>query len=107
MRHLPGQIEPVGVVAQGLVCAAGSGLPALAAVLRAGGSALSPNDFTVEHLPSWIGRMPGLEQVLLPDDLQARDCRATRLAWMGLQADGFLAAAPSIVTAPNAINCCK
>ena len=93
MRHLPGQIEPVGVVAQGLVCAAGSGLPALAAVLRAGGSALSPNDFTVEHLPSWIGRMPALEQVLLPDDLQAWDCRATRLAWMGLQADGFLAAA--------------
>ena len=51
------------------------------------------NDFTPESLPCFIGRMSGLEALALPPDLQAWDCRATRVAWAGLQADGFMAAA--------------
>ncbi len=89
MSEQPARIEPVAVVAQGLACAAGSGLEALAGLLRRGGSALLPNDFTTLPLPCHIGRVAGLEQAALPAHLADWDCRATRLAWMGLQADGF------------------
>ncbi len=89
----PARIAPVAVTAQGLVCAAGSGLPALAQVLRDGRSALSRNHFTHVPLDTWIGRVDGIEASPLPQSLAAWDCRATRLAWMGLQADGFAAAA--------------
>jgi 3-oxoacyl-[acyl-carrier-protein] synthase-1 len=87
------RIEPVAVAAMGLACAAGPGLPALALALREGRSALRHNDFTRVPLDTWIGRVEGLESLPLPPALATWDCRATRLAWMGLQADGFAAAA--------------
>ena len=93
----PARIEPVSVAAQGLACAAGRGLPALAAALQTGRSALVPNDVTRVPLATWIGRVPGIEQPSLPAALAAWDCRATRLAWAGLQADGFAAAAAAAV----------
>ena len=89
MNEHPARIAPVAVVAQGLACAAGIGLEALAGLLRRGGSALLPNDFTTLPLPCHIGRVAGLEQAALPAHLADWDCRATRLTWMGLQADGF------------------
>ena len=86
-------ILPVTLTAHGLACATGVGLGTLAAVLRAGGRALTPLVRTDEDartpLPTWVGRVPGVEAVVLPARLQAWDCRVTRLAWMGLQADGF------------------
>lgn len=93
----PARIAPVAVTALGLVCAAGGGLPALAQALRDGRSALSRNDFTRVPLDTWIGRVDGIEAAPLPQSLAAWDCRATRLAWMGLQADGFAAAASAAV----------
>ena len=39
----------------------------------------------------------GIEAVPLPQSLAAWDCRATRLSWLGLQADGFDAAASAAV----------
>ena len=53
-------------------------------------SGLRPNDFTHQPLPTWIGRVSGLEEASLPPSLAAWDCRNHRLAWRGLQADGFL-----------------
>jgi 3-oxoacyl-[acyl-carrier-protein] synthase-1 len=41
-------------------------------------------------LPTWVGRVPAVETGALPASLQAWDSRATRLAWLGLQADGFI-----------------
>ena len=93
----PARITPVAVAAQGLVCAAGSGVPALARALRDGRSALARNDFTRVPLQTWIGRVEGIEATPLPPALADWDCRATRLAWMGLQADGFAAAAAAAV----------
>ena len=93
----PARITPVAVTAQGLVCAAGSGLPALAQALRDGRSTLGRNDFTRVPLQTWIGRVDGIEATPLPPALAAWDCRATRLAWMGLQADGFTGAAAAAV----------
>jgi len=91
------RLSPVAVVAQGLVCAAGVGLPALERALLTGRSALTRNTFSRVPLDCWIGRVEGLENSPLPDALAAWDCRATRLAWMGLQADGFLADARTAV----------
>ncbi|MDE2079771.1 MAG: beta-ketoacyl-ACP synthase [Burkholderiales bacterium] len=88
----PGRITPVAVTAHGLACAAGVGLPALARALREARSALTPNDWSRVPLPSWIGRVPGVEAVALPPALAGWDDRATRLAWLGLQADGFIEA---------------
>jgi 3-oxoacyl-[acyl-carrier-protein] synthase-1 len=87
----------VAVVAQGLVCAAGVGLPALETALQAGRSALTRNTFTRIPLGCWIGRVEGLETTPFPAALAGWDCRATRLAWMGLQADGLLTRAQGAV----------
>ncbi len=85
---------PTAVVAQSLVCAAGLGVAALAQALHDNRSALRPNTFTTEALPTWVGEVPGLmDSGALPADLAHWDCRATRLAWLGLQADDFIGAA--------------
>ena len=89
----PVPISPVSITAQGLACATGVGLPALMAAVRAGGSALRPNDYTAAPLQAWIGRIGDIEHSPLPRALAAWDCRATRTAWLGLQADGFIGAA--------------
>lgn len=57
--------------------------------LAEGRSALEPNRFSRAPLDTWIGRVPALDDMALPDALQDWDCRATRLAWTALQADGF------------------
>ena len=90
-------IAPVAVRAHGLAAATGVGLPSLAAAVTGGTSALQANTFTRAPLPAWIGRIPGLESTPLPPPLRAWDCRATRAAWLGLQADDFIAAAQAAV----------
>ena len=90
MKPLP--TAPVAIIAQGLACATGVGLHTLAAALQSGVQTLQPNDFTAEPLPCWIGRMAAIESTRLPPALAHWDCRATRAAWLGLQADDFISA---------------
>jgi 3-oxoacyl-[acyl-carrier-protein] synthase-1 len=85
--------EPVALRAQGLVCAAGTGLGALAEAVHSGRSGLRANDWSRVALDTWIGRAPGVDALRLPPALAHWDCRATRLAWLGLQADDFFTAA--------------
>jgi 3-oxoacyl-[acyl-carrier-protein] synthase-1 len=40
-------------------------------------------------LPTWIGRVAGLETQPLPEQLGVWECRNSRLGWRGLQSDGF------------------
>jgi len=72
--------------------AVGTGLNALRAALRERRSGLRRNDFgpEAERLVTWIGRVDGVEHVGLPSALTDWDCRNNRLAWLGLQQDGFL-----------------
>ena len=66
---------------------------ALAAALEQQRSGLRANDFgapTPERLATWIGRVDGLEHAPLPAPWVDWECRNHRLAWLGLQADGFL-----------------
>jgi len=55
-----------------------------------GTSALTPNDFGVEPLATWIGRVAAVESTPLPNALAAWECRNDRLAWLGLNADAFI-----------------
>jgi 3-oxoacyl-[acyl-carrier-protein] synthase-1 len=86
-------IAPIQVTAFTATTAAGVGRDALLAALRTNRSALSANDFGPSPLPTWIGRVAGLESAPLPAGLSAWDCRNNRLAWLGLNADAFIDAA--------------
>ena len=79
-----------GLVCSTLASAHGQGLEALAADLAANRSALRPNDSADWPLATAIGRVDGLERLLWPTEWRAWDSRATRLAWLGLQGDGFI-----------------
>ncbi len=85
-------MAPVHLSAYGLASAAGLGLSALTQALAQGRSSLTPNDFSRVELPASVGRVPGVEDTSLPQALRQWDSRATRVAWLGLQADGFVEA---------------
>jgi 3-oxoacyl-[acyl-carrier-protein] synthase-1 len=80
---------PLRVTAYSIACSAGTGVPAFAGALRDRRGGLRPNDFTEVPLETWIGRVPGLEDFALPARLADWDCRNNRLAWLGMQCDGF------------------
>jgi 3-oxoacyl-[acyl-carrier-protein] synthase I len=83
-------MKPLRVTAHSIACAAGIGVPAVSAALRAGTSGLRPNDFGESPLATWVGRVPGVEDVQLPAHLRGWDCRNSRLAWLALNSDGFM-----------------
>ncbi len=89
---------PLAVTAYSVVCATGYGQTALLAALRERREALVPNDFTTQPLPTWIGRVAGLEGPAwdLPEPLAAWECRNNRLAWAGLNTDGFATAVAGV-----------
>jgi 3-oxoacyl-[acyl-carrier-protein] synthase I len=71
--------------------ALGAGLAPLRNALRERVSGLRRNDFgSGDRLPTWIGRVDGVEDIRLPAPLAGWDCRNNQLAWLGLQQDGFL-----------------
>jgi 3-oxoacyl-[acyl-carrier-protein] synthase I len=88
----------VRITAQGLVSAAGVGVAALSACLRAQCTALTPNAWSRVPLATWIGRVDEVETSTLPQHLSAWDCRSTRLAYLGLLADDFWGAAQTAIT---------
>jgi 3-oxoacyl-[acyl-carrier-protein] synthase-1 len=90
------RMQPLRVTGHSIACAAGIGQHALASALRNRASGLRPNDFSEHPLATWIGRVAGIEDVRLPDHLMEWDCRNNRLAWLALNADGFLERAVSM-----------
>jgi 3-oxoacyl-[acyl-carrier-protein] synthase-1 len=70
-------------------CAAGSGRRAILDSLRQRRSGLTANTFTEAPLDTFIGRVGALESQPLPSHLEYWECRNNRLAWHGLQQDGF------------------
>jgi 3-oxoacyl-[acyl-carrier-protein] synthase I len=70
----------------------GAGLAATLAALEKERSGLAPCDFETVSLETQIGKVAGVDAVALPDHLRAFDCRNNRLAQLGLEQDGFLAA---------------
>jgi len=82
-------MTPLRITRHSIACPAGIGVAELAAALRERRSGLRPNDFGDSPLPTWIGRVPGVEAVDLPGHLADWDCRNNRLAWLALTSDGF------------------
>lgn len=60
--------------------------------LRGRETGLSKNDFPGCDLPTWIGRVADVEQVVLPTALARYQCRNNQLAWLAMQQDGFMPA---------------
>src|SRR4051812_18536439 len=83
-------MRPLAITACSLCSATGDGRDATLRALRERRTGLQPNDFGMTPLPTWIGRVAGLEEQALPPQLAAWDCRNNRLAWRGLLADGFV-----------------
>jgi 3-oxoacyl-[acyl-carrier-protein] synthase I len=92
-RAAPSRIEPLRVSAWTVTCAAGAGRGPLLEALRAGRSALTPGRRGDAADSTWIGKVDGLDQPMLPPRLARWDCRNNRLAWLALNQDGFLQAA--------------
>ncbi|MFT4194474.1 beta-ketoacyl-[acyl-carrier-protein] synthase family protein [Ottowia sp.] len=84
---------PLALTAYTATTALGVGCAPLLEALRTGRSGLKPCDFESAALATWIGEVPGVDDVRLPEALAAYDCRNHRLALLGLRADGFEAAA--------------
>ena len=84
------RFQPLRITAFTVCSAAGDGREATLQSLRTRHGGLTPNDFGATPLPTWIGRVPGLESDALPEHLSNWDCRNNRLAWRGLRSDGFL-----------------
>jgi 3-oxoacyl-[acyl-carrier-protein] synthase-1 len=82
-------MTPLCITAWSVACSAGVGVPALAAALRERRSGLRANDFTGVPLPTFIGRVAGIEACALPGRLANWECRNNRLAWLALTSDGF------------------
>ncbi|MDH5540891.1 MAG: beta-ketoacyl-[acyl-carrier-protein] synthase family protein [Rhizobacter sp.] len=57
--------------------------------LREDRSGLAQTRFLDIELPTWLGVVPGLDAFGLPTRLAEYDCRNNRLAWLGLNQDGF------------------
>jgi 3-oxoacyl-[acyl-carrier-protein] synthase-1 len=89
MRGLP-------LAASTLTNACGVGIGEVRAALRADRSGLRQNNFEPAlGLDTWIGRVDGVESVVLPSKFAAYDCRNNRLAQLSLEQDGFIAAVAS------------
>jgi 3-oxoacyl-[acyl-carrier-protein] synthase-1 len=82
-------VQPLFVNAYTAVSAVGAGRAATLDALRGMRSGLAPNDFAPAPVPAFVGRVAGVESVRLPDALAEFDCRNNRIAWLGLQQDGF------------------
>ena len=78
------------IVSHTATSAAGTGLDQLRQSIRDCQSGLRTNDFEHCALETWIGRVPGVESVALPEDFSQYDGRNNRLAWLGLHQDGFV-----------------
>ena len=82
-------IKPLAISAMTATTACGRGLGALNAALTEGRSGLRANDFPRCDLPTYIGRVEGLEDAALPPALAGWECRNNRLAWLALNQDGL------------------
>jgi len=89
---VPGTSQPppmpaIAIRAFSATTALGRGVAAQATALDTRRGGLRRNDFGATPLPTWIGRVEGIEDAPLPPRLAAWDCRNNRLAWLALQQD--------------------
>lgn len=81
--------KPLHLTHYSMINALGTGQAASLQALLDSRSGLSQADYPRCTLPTWIGRVAGVEQAALEPSFQQFDCRNNRLARLGLLADGF------------------
>jgi 3-oxoacyl-[acyl-carrier-protein] synthase I len=69
--------------------ALGRGVEATRDTLAQERCGLTPCRFETVEIDTYVGEVPGVDDVRLPAHLQSFDCRNNRLALLGLQQDGF------------------
>jgi 3-oxoacyl-[acyl-carrier-protein] synthase-1 len=82
-------MQPLLISSFGVVSSLGLGTAQTLDAIRARRSGLAPCRFETVTLDTWIGEVPGVDEVVLEPQLAAFDCRNNRLAWMALRSDGF------------------
>jgi 3-oxoacyl-[acyl-carrier-protein] synthase-1 len=85
-------VRPLAITRYSIVNCLGAGARTVAEAVRDRRSGLAPCDFETVRLDTYIGRVPGLEDIRVRPDLGAYDCRNNRLAQVGLELDGFAGA---------------
>jgi 3-oxoacyl-[acyl-carrier-protein] synthase-1 len=89
MSGQPASKPPTYIHAMSLVTCCGIGWDAHATALRLSKSGLAENDFApAAGIPTWIGRVAGVEDSPLPAGWSDFDCRNNRLAMLALAEDG-------------------
>ncbi len=82
-------IEPLALTSFTTVNALGHGCAATMSALREGRSGLRPCDFPDFREETFVGRVDGLDDAPVVDELRDFDCRNNRLAQATLRSDGF------------------
>lgn len=77
--------DQILIVDYDATCAAGSGMDELRAALATQRSGLRPNDFPGCNLPTWIGRVPAIDDYVFAPELAAWQSRNNALIALGLQ----------------------
>jgi 3-oxoacyl-[acyl-carrier-protein] synthase-1 len=90
-------VTPLALTACTATNALGTGLAASLAALREGRSGLRPCAIPGVTIPTWTGAVDACEAVRLDGDLALFDCRNNRLALLGLEQDGFIAAVAAAI----------
>jgi 3-oxoacyl-[acyl-carrier-protein] synthase-1 len=75
----------------------GRGLDETLVSLRQRSPGLKPCDFDTVDLPTFIGEVAGVDDVVLPTEMEDFNCRNNRLARLGLEQDGFAEAVRAAV----------
>ena len=88
-------MQPLGITHFTATSAAGRGRNALLNSLQENRTGLRHKTFETCSIPCWIGEVEGLDAPL-PMEHAEWDCRNNRLAWLGLQQDGFPDAAHAL-----------
>ena len=86
---MPSMLPSLALAARSAVSAMGTGLAATRAALHARRGGLAPCELPGMPEGIWIGRVPGLEEIVLPESLSRYTCRNNRLAELALRTDGF------------------
>ena len=89
-------MKPIAISSFTATTALGAGTAATLEAMRQQRSGLKQAHFLDAELPGWIGVVDHLDEVRLPNGLDAFDCRNNRLAWLGLQQDGLIDAVDSV-----------
>lgn len=82
-------MDPLYLTKYTAVTALGQGLEAQLNALRESRSGLHPCSFENINWDMCMGRVEGLETPILPTEFEQFECRNNRLAFLGLQQDGF------------------